>query len=63
MADYRIEFSRSARKDLDKLDDRMLQRVSPAIDSLRPNPRPRGSRKLTGSEQDFRLRVAGYRVI
>ena len=35
----------------------------PTTDALAEQPRPRGSRKLAGSEQSYRLRVGAYRVL
>ncbi|MFH0351856.1 MAG: type II toxin-antitoxin system RelE/ParE family toxin [Chromatiales bacterium] len=34
-----------------------------AIQALARNPRPPGCRKLTGTENDWRIRVGDYRVI
>jgi mRNA interferase RelE/StbE len=34
-----------------------------AIQALAQNPRPPGCRKLTGTENDWRIRVGDYRVI
>lgn len=63
MAFYEIELSNSAQKDLRKLDEQLLRRVTRTIDSLSSTPRPRGSRKLEKSTADYRVRVGSYRVI
>ena len=34
-----------------------------AIQSLAKNPRPAGCRKLTGSNNDWRIRVGDYRIV
>ena len=34
-----------------------------AIQALAQNPRPPGCRKLTGSKNDWRIRVGDYRVV
>ena len=63
MASYKIEFSRSAERDLRRLDRKVLHRVLAAIDGLADNPRPPGVKKLAGSEHTYRVRVGDYRVI
>jgi mRNA interferase RelE/StbE len=63
MAAYKIELGRSARKDLQRLRDPLLARVSRAIDELALNPRPAGVRKLRDSEADWRIRVGEHRVV
>lgn len=63
---YRVEIAPRAERDLRKIKDRDgLRRIARAIDSLRENPRPEGSRKLAGTGRgDFwRLRVGSYRII
>jgi mRNA interferase RelE/StbE len=63
MAEYAIEFRRSADKDLRRLDATIQRRVLHAIERLKRNPRPDGCRKLVGSDNAFRVRVGDYRVI
>jgi len=63
MASYRIEFTRSAERDLRRLDRSMLARVMAAIDALADEPRPSGVKKLVGSEHTYRIRVGDYRVV
>ena len=60
---YRILIERSAEKDLGKLPIDVHGRVVDAIKTLAANPRPPGCRKLTGSKNDWRIRVGHYRVI
>jgi len=59
---YEIFILRSAQKALADLPERDYQRVCRAITALRDNPRPPGSKKLTGRE-GWRLRIGAYRVI
>jgi mRNA interferase RelE/StbE len=47
---------------LEKLPSDVQARILAAIDSLQDDPRPRGSKKLKGSEE-YRVRVGDYRVI
>ena len=60
---YRVEFTRSARKELESLSDSILARVFSTIESLPENPRPRGCKKLKGSDQLWRIRIGDYRIV
>ena len=60
---YRIVLERSAERDLRRLPADMHERVIAAIRGLAANPRPPGCRKLTGSQNDWRIRVGDYRVV
>ena len=63
MARYSLEISRTAEKQLKKLDQADRQRVVKAMVALADDPYPRGSRKLTGYDDVFRVRVGSYRVL
>ena len=63
MSEYRISFTRSARKELAGLEKHTATRIFTAIQSLTHQPRPRGSRKLEGADDLWRVRVGDYRVI
>lgn len=63
MNGYEVEFSRSARRELERLPAEVIPRIVAAIDALRLGPRPRGCRKLAGEETLYRIRVGDYRVI
>jgi mRNA interferase RelE/StbE len=54
---YRVLLERAAKKDLARLSSGMHERVIAAIQTPAANPRPPGCRKLSGSKQDWRLRV------
>jgi mRNA interferase RelE/StbE len=60
---YKIEFKRSAEKELRKLDKPLIPNIIRRIEQLATNPRPRQSKKLTGSERGYRLRAREYRII
>jgi mRNA interferase RelE/StbE len=60
---YSIFLERAAEKDLSRLSAETHERVIVAIKKLGDNPRPAGCRKLTGSANDWRIRVGDYRVI
>jgi mRNA interferase RelE/StbE len=63
MADYSIVFARSARKELESLSAKLVQRIFPTIEALAKEPRPKGCRKLTAENNLWRLRVGDYRVL
>lgn len=63
MADYRLTFARSAGRELQRLDPPIAHRVLAAIDALACDPRPHGCIKLTGSQNEWRLRVGDWRVL
>ena len=58
-----MAFARSARHELEVLDSSVIRRILPKIESLAANPRPHGSRKLTGEKHLWRIRIGDYRVI
>jgi mRNA interferase RelE/StbE len=63
MTAYTILFARSARKELELLDDNIANRILSKIESLSDNPRPMGCEKLKGEENLWRIRIGNYRVI
>jgi len=60
---YRVLLERAAEKTLRRLSADIHARIITAIQGLANNPRPPGCRKLTGSENDWRIRVGDYRVL
>jgi mRNA interferase RelE/StbE len=63
MADYRVTFTRSARRELERLSETMVARIWPRIEELATIPRPPGCVKLVGSNNLWRIRVGDYRVV
>ena len=63
MSRYRIEILPSAFKELGNLPLKDRRRITHKIDTLADIPRPTGCRKLTGSENIYRLRQGDYGVI
>jgi mRNA interferase RelE/StbE len=59
---YRIEIIRPAQKQLLGLSREMQLEIARAIDGLASEPRPRGCRKLRGTEL-WRIRLGRHRVI
>ena len=57
MAKYTLTVTRTARKQLDKLSDRVANSLIEAIHGLASNPRPTGCKKLKG-RNGYRIRKA-----
>jgi len=60
---YEILLEQAAERDLKKLPSEMFKRIIPKIKKLAGNPKPQWSRKITGSKNDWRIRVGDYRII
>jgi len=63
MASYKVEWKRSAAKELRDLPKAVIARILNAVEQLSTNPYPAGVRKLVGSEHTYRIRVGDYRVL
>ena len=63
MAEYQIEFLRTARKELSKLPPDIQKRISEKIEQLKLNPYPSGVKALKNGGGRLRLRVGEYRII
>jgi mRNA interferase RelE/StbE len=60
---YRLYLRPAAEKDLQWLPRNIANRIERAIDHLGEEPRPRGTKKLSGYENEWRLRVGDYRIL
>lgn len=63
MADYAVVFARSARQELEALDTPLISRIFPKIEALSKHPHPKGSKKLQGKKNLWRIRIGDYRVV
>jgi mRNA interferase RelE/StbE len=63
MMPYRIEFSKPAQKEFEKLDAVVKQRVSDEIVGLEKEPRPIGCKPLKGFKSVYRVRVGKFRIV
>ena len=63
MDSYKVDFSKSAERELRRIDTRYIPRIIQAVESLISNPRPHNCKKLSGSDITYRIRVGNYRVI
>jgi mRNA interferase RelE/StbE len=60
---YQVLIARSAEKQLKKLSPHVQRKIAAVIVSLSIEPRPYGSKKLTGTVSSYRVRVGEYRII
>lgn len=60
---YEVYLEGAAERDLRRLSAEAFERIVPRIRALAQDPRPPGCRKLTGSENDWRIRIGAYRVL
>ena len=61
---YRIDYAQKAQKQLGAIRDaRILAPLKRAIAGLAATPRPPGCAKMVGTEDQWRIRVADWRVV
>ena len=60
---YDLLIEHRAEKDLKKLDAALFSQIVAKIKLLSENPHPSGSRKLLGSQNDWRIRIGDYRAL
>jgi len=60
---YEVYIGRTGENDLKRLPTSTFHRIIPHIKALAENPRPANCRKLTGSKNDWRIRIGDYRVL
>ncbi|HEX7173713.1 MAG TPA: type II toxin-antitoxin system RelE/ParE family toxin [Pyrinomonadaceae bacterium] len=63
MDSFRVEWKRSAIKELRNLPRNVVARIMRAVEQLPANPFPPGVRKLAGSDHTYRIREGDYRII
>jgi len=63
MANYKIEVSATAEKQLRKLEQADQVGILRAVQDLARDPRPSGCRKLQGYDDVFRIRVGKFRIL
>lgn len=63
MGRYSVELKPSARKELERLPGRVIERIFPRLEALENEPRPAGCKKLKGGQDEWRIRVGDYRVV
>lgn len=60
---YTVEVTKAAAGALQRIPDPHRRRLLVAIERLASDPGPAGCRKLTGTDQDWRIRVGAWRVL
>ena len=60
---HEVYLEHAAEKDLKKMPGEIFLRIIIHIKSLAETPRPSGCRKITGTKNDWRIRVGDYRII
>lgn len=60
---FAIELAPAAERDLNALPKEVFRRVDTRLMALAKEPRPRGTKKLSGGESLYRLRVGHYRIL
>jgi mRNA interferase RelE/StbE len=63
MASYRVDLTRSAEKDLRRIDKSQVAAVYRGLERLADDPRPHGGKKLSGADRTYRIRIGDYRVV
>lgn len=63
MSVYELLLTARARKDMNRLQGTIFERVSDALLTLQDEPRPHGYKKLRGSTNSYRIRVGEYRAV
>lgn len=63
MAFYKIEWKQSARRELKKLPKKVITKIVESVEKLATEPLPVDSRKLSGSNFTYRIRVGDYRIV
>jgi len=59
---YRLVFTKSARRELERLPEQEISRIVKRIHNLISDPRPVGCEKLSGTDF-YRIRQGDYRVL
>jgi mRNA interferase RelE/StbE len=59
---YKVAITRSAEKDLKKLDRQVKNRIVNEILALAVNPRPPGCRKVISEQRLWRIRTGDWRI-
>ncbi len=63
MTEYKIEFLKSAKKELSKLPRNIQERIRNKLEILKANPYPTDAKQLKNGEGRLRIRIGDYRLI
>ena len=59
---YSLRVHVAAKRDLDRLTDKIYRRIAEKISNLEENPRPFGCEKMQDQE-NYRIRVGDFRIV
>ena len=60
---YRVLYERNVLKDIDKIPNQEVERIIAIFKALSFDPHARGSKKLSGKLNLYRIRQGNYRVV
>jgi mRNA interferase RelE/StbE len=63
MGSYRVELTRSAERDLRRIDKSQVPTIYRRLEGLSEDPRPHGVKKLSGADRTYRIRIGDYRIV
>lgn len=59
---YKVYLKKSAERELNRIPDKIHDKIVEHLLSLQENPRPNSSKKLHGQE-GYRIRIGDYRIL
>ena len=60
---YKVVIEKKVKNDLDILNKNDLKRILNCLVSLKTESRPKGVKKLKGSDDFWRIRIGNYRIV
>jgi mRNA interferase RelE/StbE len=60
---YKVDLTPATQRQFSKFKGETYERIKTVLLDLRNNPRPPGAVKLSGSQNDWRIRVGNYRIL
>ncbi len=60
---YKVKFSKTGERDLQRLTNPLYERIKKKILSLKKDSRPRGTKKMKSEVDRFRIRIGNYRIL
>ncbi len=60
---YQVLIPEPVQKQIELLPQKIQNRIIEKLLELKENPNPRGSKKMSGSQNEYRIRIGDYRLI
>ena len=60
---YRVILTATAVKERKRLETKEQKRIDAILKSLMADPKPQNAKKLSGRQQDWRIRMGNYRIL